>query len=105
MKLGDLMKEKTTPFPTYATFKRYEKHTCVNVTKIYDGKDYLTLDHSRDQFPLNPHATNFAPHTLSMRMNVGRNGTSYLQHEVTYVPYSDTIKLPYLNYSAGCFIG
>ena len=46
----------------------------------------------------------FHIHTLSMRMNVGRNGTSYLQRNVTYVPYSDTIKLPYLNYSAGCFI-
>ena len=30
----------------------------------------------------------FHIHTLSMRMNVGRNGTSYLQHNVTYVPYS-----------------
>ena len=39
-----------------------------------------------------------------MRMNVGRNGTSYLQRKITYVPYSVTIKLPYLNYSAGCFL-
>ena len=57
------LKEKTTPFPTSATFKRYKKHTCVDVTKMY--KD-----------------------TLSMRMNVGRNGTSYLQRNVTYVSYS-----------------
>ena len=98
------VKEKTTPFPTSATFKRNKKPTCVDVTKIHNGKVYLTLRHSRGQFPPDPHATKFAPHTLSMRMNVGRNGTSYLQRKVTYVPYSDTMKLPYLNYPAGCFI-
>ena len=30
----------------------------------------------------------FHIHTLSMRINVGRNGTSYLQRKVPYVPYS-----------------
>ena len=80
------MKGNTTPFPSPATFKQNKKDTCVNVIKIYNGKAYLTLRHSRDQFPLNPHATNCAPHTL--RMNAGRNGTSYLQRKVPYVPYS-----------------
>ena len=74
------LKEKTTPFPTNTTFKSNKKHTNVNVTNIYDGKDYLTLHHSStSQFPLNPYAKTFAPHTLSIRMNVGRKGTSYLR--------------------------
>ena len=30
----------------------------------------------------------FHIHTLSMGINVGRNGTSYLQRKVPYVPYS-----------------
>ena len=92
------LKEKTTPFPTNTTFKSNKKHTNVNVTNIYNGKDYLTLhDASTSQFPLNPYAKTFAPRTLSIRMNVGRKGTSYLQRIETYLPFSDPKKLPYLS--------
>ena len=65
-------------------------------------KDYLTLHHSStSQIPLNPYAKTFAPHTLSIRMNVGRKGTSYLQRIATYLPFSDPKKLPYLSQPAG----
>ena len=59
---------------------------------------------STSQFPLNPYAKTFAARTLSIRMNVGRKGTSYLQRIETYLPFSDPKKLPYLRQSAGCLI-
>ena len=45
------LKEKTTPFPTNTTFKSNKKHTNVNVTNVYNGKDYLTLHDASTSFP------------------------------------------------------